>query len=360
MRGPPGGYEEPGEFQSSFSIPDISEGCNPSELNPVVLGGSAACLVFVVAFAATSLSAVEPLHYGIRYNYFTKYADIDNVYGSGRYFIGPFSHFVKFPASVQSVEFSNEPRLPPSGVRYPALHTRTKEGLALHLQVALQYQLVQDQVGKLYAEFNREYEDMFISVIRDTLIRVAAEQEAWQLWENRAKVGERMQTMVDASLKPTYARCWGLQLMVIELPEKFENSIVATQVQKQTIETRHMEQDAISIQAQTKVIAAEYERQIKVIKAVGQANYSLQTRTARGYARKFVLYAEADMLAVIRERLALAAGDLVQYQQLSALTLMDNATVLFGFEASTPQVLVTSQSAVRPPQVSVPQPSQEL
>jgi len=325
--------------------------------NPVVLGSSAICLIFVAVFSAFSLGAVPPLTYGIRYNLFNNGADIDNVYGPGRYFIGPWNTFLLFPASVQTIEFTGEPRLGVNGIRYPALHSRTKEGLALHLQVSLQYQLKFHEVGKLYKEFNRNYEQMFTSVIRDTLIRAASDYEAYQLWEERAAVGARMQGMVDRALKRTYADCWGLQLMIIELPDLFEKSIVKTQVNNQKIATRQFQQEATSVRAQTSVIAAEYQRKVTVIKANGMANYTFTTKEAKAHARFNTLSVEAKIVKSIKETMDLSTSDLITYQRFSAVQALTNASILYGFEDNT-QVLMSqpapSPAAPAPVQADVP------
>jgi len=49
-----------------------------------------------------------------------------------------------------------------------SLHSRTREGLSLHLQISLQYRLIREQVGKLYTEFNMAYQDTFIDTILPT------------------------------------------------------------------------------------------------------------------------------------------------------------------------------------------------
>lgn len=321
--------------------------------NPAVLGGAATCLVASALLAVCSLGAVPPLNYGIRYNYFNKYADIDNIYTAGRHFIGPFNAFVLYPSSVQTVEFVNDLSLRTEGRRFPALHTRTREGLALHLQVSLQYKLKGPEVGKLYVEFNQYYEAMYISAIRDTLIQTAAEYEAYQLWTEREAVGARMQELVNKALSVTYAECWGLQLMTIELPESFDRSIVHTQVQSQRVDTMKYDQNATTIRAQTKVIAATFDKNVTIIKAHGQANYTLVTKTARAKARAKVLDTESEVMNKIKMELALAGEDLVEYQQFTAIQMLTNASIFFGFDEGT-QVLLQSPrqlSAAQDPNV---------
>lgn len=310
--------------------------------NPLVLGGAACCLVSCALLTVTSLGAVPPLYYGIRYNYFNKFADIDNVYGAGRHFIGPMNTFVIFPASVQNIEFTNEMRLEPSGQRYAALHTRTKEGLALHMQVSLQYALRASEVGKMYAEFNQNYEEVFLSTIRDTLIKAAAEYKASQLWKERKEVGREMKELVNASLtffNISFADCWGLQLMSVELPRSFDASIVDTQVKSQNISTMEFSQKATRIRAETDVFKSEYNRNVTVILAKADANYSLVVKKAKANARSKTLAVEARVMKKVAQRLRLSGSDLVAFQQYAAIQMLENASVFFGFDQGT-QVLL--------------------
>ncbi|CAK9118335.1 unnamed protein product [Durusdinium trenchii] len=78
---------------------------------------------------------------------------------------------------VRHIEFSNIDRIKAAGLRYAPLHTRTKEGLGLHLQVSLQYRLIPQNLSALYSEFNQNYEQVFVSSVRDVLIKAASEYE---------------------------------------------------------------------------------------------------------------------------------------------------------------------------------------
>mmetsp|Transcript_84742 Transcript_84742/g.244992 ORF Transcript_84742/g.244992 Transcript_84742/m.244992 type:complete len:369 (+) Transcript_84742:85-1191(+) len=306
------------------------------------LGGGIACLIL---FLLTSVAVVKPLQYGILYNRFNMYVDIDTVYGPGRHIVFPWNKFLRFPSTVQSVEFTAEPELAVFGTRFSSLHTRTKEGLALHMQVSLQYQLIRDKVGHLYRDFNIDYQSFFIGVIRDTLIRVAAEYEAFELWEKRQDVGRVMQQEVDAMLQKAYARCWGLQLLDIELPPSFDTSIVATQVVNQNISSMEFEQLALQIHAQTKVIQAEFDKKVKVVKAKGRANYTLTTKTAKAHAKSKTLMTESGVLGSIKGRLKVAADGLLEYQEYANVAMLPNASVYFGFNADSDVILAQPKDA---------------
>lgn len=303
------------------------------------------CFVFLVLiglFGICSLGAVTPLHYAIRYNAFTKAAATEEIYGPGRFFIGPWNSFLLFPSTVQTIEFANEPGLAVSGIRYEPLHTRTKEGLGLHLQVSLQYRLRKDKLGKLYSEFNTNYAQVFISSLRDVLIKAASEYEATQLWHERDAVGDTMQGLVDKELRGMYAECWGLQLMVIDLPDLFENSIVHTQVQKQSVRTRQNEQISTQIHAETTVIKAEYDRRVKVLMAQGHANYTFTTKQAEAHAQKKRIDVESDILAKVKDELNLDPEGLVLYQKYGALYDMEQASLFYGFGDNSKVMLQAS------------------
>ncbi len=66
------------------------------------------CLLIslIMLFVLLSMDSLEPLQYGIAYNKITKTID-NNIYDSGRYFIGPLKGFIVYPANLVTIEFSD-------------------------------------------------------------------------------------------------------------------------------------------------------------------------------------------------------------------------------------------------------------
>ena len=60
----------------------------------------------IVLILILSMDTIDPLFYGITINKITKYVGND-VYENGRYIIGPFKNFIRYPANLVSVEFSD-------------------------------------------------------------------------------------------------------------------------------------------------------------------------------------------------------------------------------------------------------------
>lgn len=287
------------------------------------LGCAVVLVVLVVVFL--SLGAVKPTEYGLRYNRITKQVDTGYVFQSGRHLIGPFSSLLKFPSTVQNLEFSNRTTATAAG-----LSTRTAEGLGLTLHVAFQYHLIKDKVPALYKLANVNYESLYMKVARDILLKAAAQFTAPQYWLERPEVGEKMLRFVNDGLQSSHATCAGLQLLVIDLPDTYEQSIVATQVQKQGIKTRENEQRATLIRAQIDVMIAGYQNNITVTLSGAQASATLVTKSAEAEASQLKISAENDAFEEVQKNLKLSPAGLVGYQRSSAYQSIPNATMLFG------------------------------
>ncbi|CAJ1443598.1 unnamed protein product [Effrenium voratum] len=205
-----------------------------------------------------SVGTLTPLQYGLTVNLITKQVNPDVVYEGGRHFIGPWKSFLAFPSTRVTVSFDNKQG------SYGPLQTRTKDGLALTLQLAFQYRINKDKLRKLFALANQQYEPLFVRNARDVLLKAAADYEAYQYWLEREKIGQEMKETLDLRLAQVYANCGGLQIMVIDLPPEFETSIVQTQVMEQMQQTKQNEQQASRIEADTDVLNSTYTRNVTI------------------------------------------------------------------------------------------------
>lgn len=278
--------------------------------------------MLAVITLALSLGYVEPNEYGLTYNWITKHIG-STVYHGGTHFIGPWNRFVEFPATMQTIEFSGRQH---GLATSPMLHTRTKEGLGLYLSIAFQYKLDPAKLPELYALTNVRYESLYTRIARDQLLEAASEYEGPQYWVQRQEVGNQMRDRIQQHLKDAYADVWGLQLLVIDLPDVYEKKITSTQVQQQKINTRRNEQKATSIRADTEVLKAEFDRQIQVVRAGAEANYTIATKVAAAEAAGRKIKAEGDALKYLRRQLNLSADGAVKFQELTAYGGLENAT----------------------------------
>mmetsp|Transcript_38386 Transcript_38386/g.99301 ORF Transcript_38386/g.99301 Transcript_38386/m.99301 type:complete len:412 (-) Transcript_38386:44-1279(-) len=297
-------------------------------------------MILVLGLVLVSIASVAPTEYGLRYNRFSKSVDGGYVYRGGRHLIGPWGSLMSFPATRQNVEFSTR-----AGAQSGPLSTRTQEGLSLRLHIVFQYRLIQDKVPVLYKLAASNYEVLFMKVARDVLLKSAAHYNAPQYWTDRDRIGKEMHDLVNRALVASYAECPGLQIMVIELPDQYEQSIVATQVQKQQIKTKENEQKATYIRAQIGVMVANYNRNITVTLAGANADAMRVTQSAEAEAQQKKIDAENVALKGVKDDLNLTASGLVGYQRALALQQMPSSTFLYGVQNP---VVVLGASAPAP------------
>jgi regulator of protease activity HflC (stomatin/prohibitin superfamily) len=212
------------------------------------------------------MDSLEPLQYGITVNKITKTIGTE-VYESGRYLIGPFKSFLVYPANLVTIEFSDA-----RTATGDPLQTRTAEGLGLTLYVSFQYEVNKTEIPKLYNMANINYHSTFVRISRDIILKVAGSYNATNYWTDRGRIGEKMKEALDTELKTAFARCRFLQLLRIDLPKSYEDSIVGTQVEVQKTSMRKFEQTAELIRQNISVIISEADQKIRVTNATGQAD----------------------------------------------------------------------------------------
>jgi regulator of protease activity HflC (stomatin/prohibitin superfamily) len=227
--------------------------------------GTCIAISLVVILLLISMDSIEPLQYGITYNKVTKSIGTE-VYDSGRYLIGPTNSFFEYPANLVTIEFSDQP----TSTSEP-LQSRTGEGLGLSLHVAFQFQVIKEDIPKLYNLANINYFGTYVRIARDIILKIAGMYNAADYWNQRQKIGDHMLDALDKELTKAFARCVTLQILKIDLPDSYENSIVSTQVEVQKTNMRKFEQQAELIRQNISVIRSEADQQIKITNSTASA-----------------------------------------------------------------------------------------
>jgi len=89
-----------------------------------------------------------------------------------------------------------------------------------------------------------------------------------------------MKKQLDNELKKAHARCMHLEILQVELPTSYEDSIVQTQVEVQNSKMKKFEQEAAIIRQEIDLMTSETQQRIKLIEAQAQADSYLLRQTA--------------------------------------------------------------------------------
>ncbi len=288
--------------------------------NTIIIGIIILILSIIILFI--SLDSIEPLEYGITYNIISKTIGTD-IYSSGRYIIGPFNHFIIYPANLITVEFSNN-QLAVS----PPLQTRTKEGLSLALHVSFQYQVIKGKIPDLYNMANVNYQSTIIRMSRDVIMKVGGVYNAESYWLEREKISIYMKEILTNELKAVFVECMGLQILRIDLPQNYEDSIVSTQVEVQKTNMRKFEQEAELIRQNANVLVSEAQQRIKVIDATANAESTKLKQFALAQANQNMINAETEIYSSAKIKLGLQDRNLTNY--IYYTNLLDQGTHEMG------------------------------
>ena len=118
---------------------------------------------------------------------------------------------------------------------------------------------------------NVNYQSTFVRISRDVILKVASDYNATSYWRERLSIGEHMKKALDKELQSAFATCEGLQILKVDLPKQYEDSIVSTQVEVQKTSMRKLEQTAELVRQNISVIMSEAQQKIRVTNATGTA-----------------------------------------------------------------------------------------
>jgi hypothetical protein len=296
----------------------------------ILIGVGVVALIIVIAFAFM-WDTVEPTEFGMTYNSITKTAGTDHIYTGGLYFVGPFQHFIKFPATVTHIEFSDRPERDSA-----PLETRTKEGLGIILHVSFQYRLYRDTIPKLYKLTNVRYEETFIRLAKNIILEEASEYNAPEFWERRNEIGNNIAKKLNDTLTATYTSVVAFQMIQIDLPTSYEDSIVQTQVEVQKKATQLYKQSATTVRESIKVDISEADKQSQIIYAEANA----KAINASVHYEKMAYAESANLLGLH------ANSGLIEYTHLMNIMKNKGSQLIVGLKNSLINIQTAGGQAV--------------
>eukprot|EP00948_MAST-09A_sp_MAST-9A-sp1_P000167 g167.t1 len=230
----------------------------------------------------------------------------DETFHTGLHFVGFGGGFVKYPTTVQSMEFSTS--------EHDILHCRTNDGLPLILGITFQYQLSGSpgDLIKLYRKFpvKGQYYGIFFNTASHLIAEAATNYSAYSFFNDKQLIQESMRRALDDFFKREYAetRILALQINLRELPDSFNNAITQTLLMTQEIQKTENLQQTIEVQLQTQINVAERKANATIATATGAASQILQTAYAQANNTIVNIGREASAYANIASELFTLSG----------------------------------------------------
>lgn len=269
-------------------------------------GGLAGVAMLLLCF---SWASVAPTEMALRYNYVLKTISPEVVSEPGLKFVGPFVSLVKYPKTIQTLEYNQAQR--------DLLDGRTKDGLPLILGTAFQYRLLPDGLYNLYHSFENtpgDYEKIFHLMGIHIITEVATKFTAYQFFNEKQAIAAVMRNELDAYfVKNLHATVESLQINEDDLPEAFTETILMAATSKQNITKMEKTRDAKVIEFQTVRLVSLAQANVTVQHAIGDQHRIMQN--GRADAAIIEAYVEAELQAYgkVHDELGLSGDRLLKY-----------------------------------------------
>lgn len=284
--------------------------------------GGIALLIFIILISI-SFKVVDVGKWAIQVNWFENYVN-PTPKDEGRYYTGLTDGFVFFPKTLQTMEFSTN--------RGNEVSARTKDGLKLYLDVTLQYQLQFQNLYTLYRTFLNQYSSILESIAREVIRDVASKWTALEFFNNRSMIADNMNLALKDSMSNIYATCQYLQLLKVDLPNKFESAIEQTEVARQQQEIASHEQNTARVRADTTLMYARMNMTVRLLQANATAQSLLLTKRALAQTTNITATARTSANQAIAQQLLFTPDELLNYLYIEALYQHDNDKVIFGVD----------------------------
>jgi len=296
---------------------DFNSVCGPAVQCVRTRPRSAACGCAAAAGAlllGLSFSSLEYTEVGLNLSHITNNVSPQG-YTAGLYCLGPGNSFIKFPGTVQTIQFSLD-----QGSAGPPMRSRTSDGLEVQLEVSFQYQLNFSTVYDLYRKFGTQYKPVFVNMATDIITAKATAYNATAFFMDRPAISLAMEDeLKEAFETEAFSSVPFFQLRSVSLPSEFEQAIQDTEVKVQDIQTANAEFQTRGVEMDTKILQAQQTAAQLNINADATSQQTILD--AQAYVGQFGLSQslQADSFKPLFEKLGGNESLLLEYMRMRAL-----------------------------------------
>jgi len=277
-------------------------------------------LAFLLAIVSLlfGVANIEVTEYGLNYSKVSRTVE-PKTYTSGRYWIGPFNYFVRFPAVVKTIQFSDaslQYDLMSQNRPNEMLRSRTSDGLDVNIELSFQYQLLPNELFELYTKLGGapDYHNLFVRIAVDILTETATLYSATEFFVERTKIGKKMETLLKEQFESRlYATIFSFQLRAVQLPSEFEEAIQETEVMKQDLQVAKAEQESTKVALETELMKATRRTKVRSSKASAEAQAIMLENRADIEQYTVTQHKAADSYALVSASLGGKEADVLEY-----------------------------------------------
>ena len=290
-------------------------------------------LTSIVALAILgffSYATLDAQELGLDYSSITK-TITPMTYTSGYHILGFGHSFIKYPSTVQTMEFSSE-----RTANRPPILSRTEDGLEISFKAVIQFQLQSSNLYKLYMKYGENYRSPCEKHAIETLNDAATRYNANSFFQSTDTINTMMKNDLQRVLsRECFCDIWVFQISGIDLPNKFETAIQDTQIKDNDINTALAEQNNIAIALNTTIANATNTMDVVINQARAKAQSDIAGNDAQMSSWQVNIQNQASSYAGLKSNLAMTNAQLLTYIK---------SQVISEFQQSSLVVTIPSRS----------------
>lgn len=292
--------------------------------------GCACCcavLITIIVLISISFSSLEQLEYGLNYNSISLQIEKDPYTNAGLYLLGVGHYFIKYPRTIQMIEFSADDN--------GRLQTRTSDGLPVKLSISFQYRYNEDRLRDLYLQYKGEEVEVYENTAKAVIANAATNFTAYTFFNDKQGIATDMQLQLTSLFaQRLYANVVAFQITRVELPNEFQNAILSSIEAKQNITRTQRYMENMQVTMATQVLVANQTKQQTIVLARGQASQRVQQAEATATVIEQSVEAEMYAYGNLSSHVELNATEGLSYIWWSSQLNSGNKEYLVGLDPS--------------------------
>lgn len=294
-------------------------------------GAFCAVIIAIIVLIAISFDSIEPEELGLKYDTNKEVVTDNNgeAFRQGNHFVGVGCKFLKFPGVVTNMDFRKLPG-------------RTKEGLEIHLNMAMSYQLDPKSVMKLYRVFGyEEFTPMLKRYTEDILKMEVTKYSAVDfITTQKQNITKAIKTVIMQKVVPktVFVKVKNFQIMEVILAKEFEQSVNDNYMLSQEVKTKTLDRARLMVEWNT-----------TLMKEKQRVNVDMREAEAEG--AKIVLEARSASNSITQKALSNSQTRIIQAESNAATMIVDaksnRDTSVLDAKASASKLLTEAKSRAK-------------
>jgi regulator of protease activity HflC (stomatin/prohibitin superfamily) len=199
-----------------------------------------------------------------------------------------------------------------------------------------------EHLSDLYNKYGENYQQVFQNVAIDVLTEEATGYTAYDFFMDRGKIKDDFQKSLDKEFSEIcYANIQFLQLRSVDLPTAFEESIQESEVKKQDIQKATAELNKVRIEVETKIKAAEYQKDVTINLAQGEAKAIINENAAEVASLRKLQGSQTEGYGSLKTNLGLNNQQLMDFIKNKLIKSYDGHNMALNVE--TPEIKKTTE-----------------